>query len=52
MRAMIGVTLVLAVLALAGCASNDDSGDTSPNGLQPNGTLNNGLAPENWGETS
>jgi hypothetical protein len=57
-------TLVLAFtalgivgLAVAGCTSNPSDGqpqtpETAPGTPGPNGTLNNGLMPEQWNETS
>jgi Spy/CpxP family protein refolding chaperone len=49
--------LGIAGMALAGCASHSTDGqeqtpETAPGTVGPNGTLNNGLMPEQWNETS
>jgi hypothetical protein len=43
--------LVAAVASLAACAALSDN-DSSPTGHKPGSTLDNGLTPEPWGETS
>jgi Spy/CpxP family protein refolding chaperone len=49
--------LGIAGMALAGCASHSTDSqeqppETAPGTVGPNGTLNNGLMPEQWDETS
>jgi hypothetical protein len=45
------IVLIAALAGLAACAGISDN-QTSPSGYKPGGTLNNGLTPEPWGETS
>jgi hypothetical protein len=45
------LVLIAALASLAACAGMSDN-ETSPSGYKPGGTLDNGLTPEPWGETS